>query len=324
MKMVATGGIRTVSDLASTNSGKGLPMRQHQRAIFLAVLTSAILVSTSSAQTTLRYQFKEGDKIAYLMEQKMKMSMNFMNMNIETKMTMTLDMSWNVLKVDSQGNGQVQFKVSSATVAMDGPMGKVEVNSKDTKEPDDQVAKIFGQIAKAMAIMEITGTMLPTGEMKDVKVSEETAKAIKNLPGADKLGDALNPDSFKNMISNVVFPKEEISKGKTWTSKTESKTPVGKTIADNTYTYEGQTDKDGVKLDKIMVKPVVKIEADPNAQVKIQIKDAKGSGEILFDNKKGRLVESAISSRTEMAISANGLNLTQVIDQTVTIRAKKQ
>jgi hypothetical protein len=299
-------------------------MQQIKRAIFFAVLASAIFVSASSAQTTLRYQFKEGDKIAYLLEQKMKMLMNVMGNDIETKMTMTLDMSWNVLKVDSQGQATVQIKVGNAKVAMDGPMGRVEVDSKDTKESDDAVAKIFGQIAKAMAAMDISGTMLPTGEMKDVKVSEETTKALKNLPGADKLGDALNPDSFKNMITNVVFPKEEISKGKTWTNKIESKTPVGKTIADNTYTFEGPFDKDGVKLDKITVKPLVKIEADPNAAIKIEIKDVKGSGEILFDNKIGRLVESTINSRTEMAISANGMNLTQVIDQTVTIRTKKK
>jgi hypothetical protein len=322
--MVASGEARMVPGPASSIPGKGLLMQQNQRAIFLAVLTSAIFASASPAQTTLRYQFKEGEKIAYLMEQKMKMSMNIMGNNVETQMIMTLDMSWNVLKVDSQGVGQVQIKVGSAKVIMDGPTGKVEVDSKDTKEPDDAVAKVFSQIAKAMAVMEITGSMQPTGEMKEVKVSEETAKALKNLPGADKLGDALNPDSFKNMITTVVFPKEEISKGKTWTNKTESKTPVGKTIADNTYTYDGQADKDGVKLDKISVKPMVKIEADPSAPIKIEVKDAKGSGEILFDNKTGRLVESVIQSRTDMAITANGLNLTQVIDQTVTIRVKKK
>jgi hypothetical protein len=298
-------------------------MQPNQRAIFLAVLASAIFVPASRAQTTLRYQFKEGEKIAYVMEQKAKMAITSMGTTKEATMTMTLDMSWNVLKIDGQGQGTVQIKVGSAKLAMDGPTGKVEVDSKDTKESDDGVAKALGQIVRAMATMEITGTMMATGEMKDLKVSEETIKALKNLPSADKMGDAMNPDSFKNMITNVVFPKEEVSKGKTWSGKTESKSLLGKVIADNTFTYEGQADKNGVKLDRITVKPAVKIEADPAAPIKFEVKDVKGSGEILFDNKAGRLVESAINSRTELAISANGMDASQVIDQTVTIRAKK-
>jgi hypothetical protein len=298
-------------------------MQQDQRAIFLAVLTSVMFVSASPAQTTLRYQFKEGEKIGYVMEQKMKMTVTRMGATQEAAMNLTLDMSWNVLKIDGQGQGTVQIKVGSAKLTMDGPTGKVQVDSKDTNGPEDPVARALGQIVRAMATMEITGTMLPTGEMKDLKVSDETIKALKNLPGADKMGDALNPESFKNMITNVVFPKEEISKGKTWSSKTESKSLLGKTIADNTFTYEGLSEKNGVKLDRITVKPAVKIEADPTAAIKFEVKDTQGSGEIFFDNKTGRLVDSTINSRTELAVSGNGIDARQVIDQTVTIRVKK-
>lgn len=298
-------------------------MQSSQRAVVVAILASASFVSTGAAQTKLRYQFKQGEKIAYLMEQKMKMSITSMGATQQATMTMTLDMSWNVLKIDANGQGTVQIKVNHARLAMDGPTGKVEADSKDTAEPADPVGKAFGQIARAMAAMEITGAMLPTGEMKDIAVSKDTEKALKGLPGADKMADALNPDSFKNMITNVVFPMEEISNGKTWSNKTESKTPIGKAITDNTFTYEGQAEKNGAKLDRITVKPAIKIEPEPAAAIKFEVKDAKGSGEVLFDNKTGRLVESTISARIDLSLNANGVDVTQVIDQTVTIRAKK-
>ena len=130
--------------------------------------------------------------------------------------------------------------------------------------------------------------------MKDAKATEESLKAIKSLPGAEQLGDL---DSLKNMFQSLILPKEEISKGKTWSNKIESKTPLGKQIIENHYTYDGAAEKDGTTFDKILVKPDTKIEPDPNAQIKIAIKDTKGSGHILFhyDNKTGRMAESVVN-----------------------------
>src|ERR1019366_3748442 len=153
-------------------------MLQNRCAILLAILVSALFASTSLAQTTLRYQFKEKETLNYVMEQKMKMVMNIMGMDVETKMDMTLDMAWNILKVESNGDARVQIKVTQAKISMTGPMGLVEVDSKDDKVLDDPVGKIFSQLAKAIGTMEITGTMQVTGDMKDMKVSEETMKAL--------------------------------------------------------------------------------------------------------------------------------------------------
>ncbi len=299
-------------------------MLPRQRFLALAVIVSGFLAASAPAQTTLRYQFKEGDKLPYVMEQKMKMLMSIMGMDIETKMNMTMELSLNVVALTKDGAAKMQFKVSHAKMSMDAPTGKVEVDSKDKNEPDDQIGKILGGVVKALGAMEMSGTMLPSGEMKDVQVSEATLKALKSLPGADKLGDVTSPDSFKTMLSNLVFPTDAISKGKTWENKSETKTPFGKSTTENKYTYEGSIQKDTATLEKISVKPNIKIVPDPNAQLKINIKDTKGSGQILFDNKKGRIVESTIQQTTEMAITANSLELSQTVQQTTTLRLKKQ
>jgi hypothetical protein len=175
-----------------------------------------------------------------------------------------------------------------------------------------------------MGAMELTGSVLPTGEMKDMKVTDEAAKALKQSPDAEKLGMALTADAFKNLIAILVLPKDEVSKSKTWSNKTESKFPtLGKMIVDYACTYEGQIDKDGAKLDKISVTPAVKFEAETNAQGKLEITNVKGGGEILFDAKKGRLVESMLQTRVDVVLIANGENIRQVIDETATIRAKR-
>jgi hypothetical protein len=289
----------------------------------LALALALLAVSAADAQTTLRYQFKDGDKLPYVMEQKMKMSMNIMGMDIETKMDMKMEMSLNVLELGKDGAAKLQFKMTAAKMAMEGMAGNFTVDSKDKDVPENEVAKVLSQVVKALGAMEMTGTMLPTGEMKDVKVSEETLKAMKNLPGADKLGDVMSPDSFKSMISNLVFPTEAVNKGKTWNNKSDAKTPFGKATTENTYTYEGPVEKDKMTLEKIAVKPDTKIDVDPNADIKITIKSSKGSGHILFDNKSGRLIESTTQQTTEMQIAAGGLDLAQTVQQTTTFKLKK-
>lgn len=290
-----------------------------------SAVCAAVIASTALAQepVKLRYKFKEGEKLAYALDQKMKMAMNVNGMDIDTKMNMKMEMSWNVVSVNREGGAQLQIKVNQVQLSMEAPNVNVEVDSKQKNEPDDQIGKIFYQIAKATATMEMTGTMLPTGEMKDVKVSEESLKALKNLPGADKVGDMLSPESFKSMVSNLVFPTEAVSKGKTWTNKSEIKTQMGKTVSDNTYTFDGPVQKDGVTLEKISIKPDVKIEPDPKAQFKVELKDSKGSGQILFDNKSGRMVESNVNQVMQMQIGVGGLNFNQTMDTNVTMRLKK-
>src|SRR5437660_12099836 len=120
-------------------------MRHGMKIVLLSALCAAVVCSAASAQTTLRYKFKEGEKLQYVMEQKMKMTMNVMNMDIDTKMNMSMEMSWNILAVNRDGSAQMQFKVTHAKMSMDGPTGLVEVDSKQKNDPDDAIGKVFSQ-----------------------------------------------------------------------------------------------------------------------------------------------------------------------------------
>src|SRR5205823_3171851 len=131
--------------------------------------------------------------------------------------------------------------------------------------------------------------------------------AMRAVPGADKLGDLSHPDNFKDMISGIVFPTESVAKGRSWTHKTESKTPAGKTFAENVYTPEGTVVQDGVTLEKISLKPTIKVEADPNAQMKV--KSITANGYTLFDNKAGRVVESSLQQTKKGQVTVMGLTL---------------
>ena len=291
---------------------------------YVLVLTVACLCAASQvqAQTLLRYQHKKDDKLHYVYEQEMTTTLLVKDKESETKLNVIWDLSWTILEVEAGGAAQWQIQITRARMFVDGPAGKAAADSDDKTEPEDAIRKSMAGAVKLMAAMDLRGTILPTGEIKAVKPSPETLKALKELGGVKKEEDLLNSDVAKSMLFSTVLLSDAVAKGKTWLHKTEAQAPYGKTIIENTYAYEGPTEKNGVKLEKISIKPTMKIEPDAKAAVKVEIKDFKGAGHVLFDNKAGRLTETFIHQRSEMRFEAKGMNFSQTIEQRVLIRLK--
>src|SRR5207253_713883 len=84
----------------------------------------------------------------------------------------------------------------------------------------------------------------------------------------------------------------------------------------------GTTEQDGTTLEKISLAPTIKVE--PNPQAAMKVKSVKGSGELLFDNKAGRLLESTMQQTTVSEVNAMGLTLNQTAVQITTIRLVKK
>jgi hypothetical protein len=299
---------------------------RHCCKVLAVLLASLALASAAQAQTTLRYKYKEGEKLQYVVDQDQKMTMNVLGMDVDMKQSMVMEMTWQTIKVDENGNATAKVTMNRVRLTMEGgPLGKVQVDSTDKDEPDDPLGQIFSQVAKSVGAMEMTFTADPTGDIRDVKVSEGTLKKLKKLPGIPGGGEMFGPDSFKSIVHGSIIipvPKDAISKDKSWSHKVEQKTGMGKMSSDTKYTYEGQIEKNGVKLEKLAAAPDLKIEADPNAPIKMTMKSSKGKGFALFDNKIGRIAESSSEGTMRMEIDAGGMTIDVNSTQTTTIRLK--
>jgi Family of unknown function (DUF6263) len=296
-------------------------------AITLAIVVIAMATPLAPAQSTLRYKFKEKDKLHYVLDQDVTTTIRIKDKETDSRLHIIWDLAWTVLKVDDAGSATLKIKVTRARIFLEGPFGKAAADSDDKNEHEDDLRKTMAANAKVMAAMELQATMLPTGEMKNVKATEESFKAIKALGGAKKpedlkQEDLLDSDVARSMQLVTVFPSEAISKGKTWTKTLESKAGFGKTIAESTFTFEGPVEKDGLKLEKASIKVAMKIERDKKAPGKAEIKDVKSNGYLLFDNKAGRAIETVVNQRTEMAMEVMGMSFDQTIEQSLTIRLK--
>jgi hypothetical protein len=290
----------------------------------VAVLGMVVYGGTLQAQTTLRYKFKEGDKFGYDLEQKMKMSSSVMGKDIEMNMNQSMTMSWQVLKVEPSGAAEVKIMFTGAKMTMDGPTGKVEVDSKNPKQLDDPVGKVVGQVVTALAGLEMTFTMDETGDIKDLKIPEKVKNSLKNIPGADQMAGLLSDEGLKKMAhGGIVLPKEAVTKGKSWTRKADMKMPMGQVKGDIQFTYEGPVEKNGKKLEKIAIKPNISLEPTPGSPFQMTRKSQDGKGYVYFDNQAGRMVEVDSDQLMEMTINANNMNINQKMDQHTVMKLVK-
>ena len=133
---------------------------------------------------------------------------------------------------------------------------------KNLKQLDDKVGRLLSQVVGMLAGMEMTFTIEQTGTIKEIKIPAIVRTSLKNIPGAEGLGDLLSDESLKKMAQGgVVLPREAVTKGKSWTEKTDMKLPLGRIKGDIQFTYEGAVDRDGKRLEKIALKPNLTLEA---------------------------------------------------------------
>ena len=284
-----------------------------------------LTAAAATAQTTLRYKFKEGDTLKYALEQKMKMTMNVMGNNVDMTMDQFSELAWHIQKVDSKGSAKIAIKFGRNKMTMDGPTGKVEVDSNNAQEPDDPIGQALYKVIKGLSGLEVTGSISPTGEFTDITLPEKAVKELQNIPGGDMFGEMLSPEGLKRMMSQsgLVMPKDAVSKGAKWKSKNEMKLPFGKMIAEVDYTYDGPVEKDGRSLEKIAVKPKASIEPTPSAPFSLKLKSHDGGGTALFDNSAGRLLEVSNTQNMEMEIEIMGMTISQKMVQTMTMKLAK-
>jgi hypothetical protein len=282
----------------------------------ISLLVAAVV--PAHGQTVLRYQFKEGQKLHYVLEQKVTMKMNVQGQDFETDMVQIYDISWNILSVGKDGSAKITEKFDRIRFTMNGPTGKTEYDSKDGKIPDDAVGQAMAPLFKALTNLEISMTMASTGALKDVKIPEAFLKAIQDLPG----GDMFSEENLKHLTNQagLVFPKDAVTKGQTWEEKMELKIPMAKMSVTYLYAYQGPVTRGGKKLEAIGLKAVMKFEADPKSNATITLKSQDTKGTSYFDNKTGRLVETAMTQNFEMDVSADGQMGTVRMQQQITLK----
>jgi RNA polymerase sigma factor (sigma-70 family) len=257
--------------------------------------------------TTVRYRFKPGDRLHYVVERRMEVHISATGIDQTNVATHTCDVTWKVGAVDAAGNARVTLTVDRVRFVEDNSIaGRVEFDSKKHTKPVGALplARAGAAVLKALAGSEFTCAASPRGRISDFKVPRKLANAVRGTPGLRMLYAAENLQQQFACPGSVVLPTEALSPGGRWYDKTVRAVVGGhvRLTVNTGASYPGRADGGGKRLEEISLEPsVTAVGLAPGSFLDpFVLRKQEGKGRMLFDNDRGRLVESAISQSVEL------------------------
>jgi hypothetical protein len=293
------------------------------RPFLLLFVLGVVAVPAADAQTLLRLRFEKGKSNPYELNQTMKVEQNVLGQSITSVVKQMMQFTMTCDDVEGNGNGKITTRFERARMEIEAPepVGKFVVDSTQEASEGAMAAKLSGMI-KILGKLEFTTIMTPRSEIVDFKIPEAVLEQLKGIPGSAQFGGIFTEEGIKlSMAYNkLLLPQDKVSPGAKWTHKIASKLPFGKLTGELKYVYAA----DEGKLQKLTYDPVLSIEPSAEAQVAVKLDAQKGSGTILFDNVAGRIQSMSLNQTLELSVGTPGVNLSQKIEQTMSMRLREK
>jgi hypothetical protein len=292
------------------------------RRVYLASSAVAALVCLSAvcqADEPIRWKFTVGEKLDYNITQDMDMAMNMAaGGKLNSNAHQVMDMTWDVQGVNDQGEAVIEIKFDRIQMKVTGPMSADYDSSKD--EPPTGMAATIAPLFKAMTKSPFEATMTSRGEIKDLKVPPDVLEALKNNPGAAQMGDLATPDGFQKIMQGAfTLPEKAPEKGEHWSSTVPINNPIGgKQTIETSYTYDGTKDVKGETF--AIFRPEIKMTVEGTPQMKMNVKNQESAGELLFNEKAGRLDSMTLVRDVTLEVTVANQNLQQEIKQNIQVK----
>jgi hypothetical protein len=284
--------------------------------------------TSAAAPTTLRWKFKEGERITYLIEEKQTTKLKADTDVFDLTQTLLLDTTWKVKAVDQNGKADIGVTIDRVRFRAEGKgdakvIGTIDYDSRDQKEPKDENwkgRKFLNSSLAAAVGTEFTLKFDPHGRISDVTVPDTLAKALAGTAAqelAGFFGSSFTTEGIKRKLTDWVvhLPMAAVTpKEKSWTDRR----PVEKLSSlALTCTYQGSEGREGDRREKIDVSPELVIQREPDKAYD-KITSQEGKGVIFFDNQSGRLVEYALRHKVALQSYVVGSKYAETDAETVT------
>jgi hypothetical protein len=310
-------------------------MRQNRVSTWRLVLLGCWVLGGAGVSiapgATLRWKFAPGDTIRYEMQQKTTTGIKpatGKGQELKQAMTQTMQLTWKVKTVSADGSARIAQTIDRVQSKAETIFGMFEYDTKAGKAPEGPVAASVVPVALYQALIgaEFTFTMSPHGDLSDVKVPESVLKAVRAAgPAGGAGGEAFSEEGLKQMItqSSFALPKDDLAPGQTWTRQTKLPSPpIGTTVMDKTYRFDGPDLKAGANVDKITltfkvsIEPALEEKDKPNP---VEVVSQDNSGDFFFDQAAGRIVRSRVHEIVATKFTAMGIPLLQSLDSSTSM-----
>jgi hypothetical protein len=258
-----------------------------------SLLASLLLAaSTASAQTTLRWQLKQGDRPTIETQQQTTSKVSYVGKETATQIDLAMTLGWEVTAAEDD-TFTIKQSVRRLLVRIDSPAaGRIEYDSVKRIQPTGAARDI--QLAVAPLLQaELKLTMNDRGEVLDVQPLGEAAEKLLAAGGQQGGAAATASQTMQQLLRQplVVLPEKEVNPGDAWTRETKLTTPLGPATQTTTYKYVGpaEDDKD---LARIETTGELKLAMPAAAEKGVALKEHEQSGAILFSTAAGRLARA--------------------------------
>jgi len=300
-------------------------MRTKPLIVGLLLLSSH--VGSTAGAANLRWRFRAGETLHYVMDQKTATTVKAGPQEIQTMVTQTIELEWVVKDVQADDVANLTQKITRLHTKIQSPFGApFEYDSKDAKDPQGPIAAGLVPLLKSLIGAEFSFKMSPQGELTDVQVPEAVVKAIREAGPLAGAGGMFTAEGLKHMVteSSLTLPREDLAKGKSWTR--QSKLPMAKLGTmqlDKVYSYQGPEVHDGKPMERIDLEVKMNIERTADAELDGTLKSQDGKGMFFFDNAAGHIADSSVNEKVSMVFKVMDKEITQGTETTTSMKLVK-
>jgi hypothetical protein len=307
---------------------------RHGSKILLVLAVVLIGNSAFGAESPLRWKFKEGDSLNYVLNRNVEGKLVLSGSPIGIKMGMAFDTTWNTKSVGADGTANVEQTIDRIQISMSSPLGGGDL-SYDSKKTDSASGVIWQQIGpmvEGMLGQTFKVKISPLGRVSDIELPAKLNEAIQKQQQSPNRqagfgigGGAFSEKGIKELIEKSVLPLPEAvpAKDVTWMQHFENvMRGMGTQMSDTTFSHSGQETQDGKQLEKITAVTELTFEPVENPMADLEITSQEGTAAFYFDAQAGRMVKASGTQVFAMEISG-ARELTQELKETMSMTQGK-
>lgn len=306
----------------------------HAKSVCRLILAAGLALSvvSSLAAEELRWKFKEGESLDYILQRGVEGQLTLSGAEIKFTMNMIFDTTWKPESVASDGTTSMGLTVNRIQINMASPLfGKMAYDSNNPKEPEGPVWQQMKPAMTGMLGETFTAKITPLGAVSDIKLPKKLADALaaqeigeSRRQGFGIGGGGFDEKGIKELLTKSVLPlPEKADKDTTWMQTFENKIPmIGTQFTETTFSVAGMEKQDGKDLAKIQAATELFFEPDENPRADLEIMEQEASATFYFDPQAGHMVKADGTQNVEMELSGPQ-ELTQKISEKMSMRLGK-
>ncbi len=159
-------------------------MRNHGIVIHFPKLLALMVLSLSAAasawaEAPLRWKFKEGETLSYVLDRGTEGKINLTGAEITFKLNMIFDVTWKVASVAQDGTAHVEQTVDRMQVSMNSPLfGSMAYDSKKPEKPMGPVWSQLEPIVNGMLGQTFQMRITSAGKVTEIELPAKLAETF--------------------------------------------------------------------------------------------------------------------------------------------------